>query len=53
MAKNTSVALGKHFESFIGIQVGKGRFAPLAWLFAPDCCYLKNTKLNLMRFARR
>jgi antitoxin ParD1/3/4 len=27
MSKNTSITLGKHFESFIGEQLKKGRFA--------------------------
>jgi len=26
MAKNTSIILGNHFESFIGSQVGAGRY---------------------------
>lgn len=26
MAKNTSVILGEHFDSFIGTQVGKGKY---------------------------
>ena len=51
MSKNTSITLGKHFESFIGEQLKNGRFASTSEVIRAALRLLEEeeTKLSTLR----
>ena len=55
MARNTSITLGNHFDSFISRQVGDGRFGSASEVVRAGLRLLEEneTKLELLREALR
>ena len=51
MAKNTSITLGEHFESFIGSQLDSGRFNSASEVIRAGLRLLENneSKLEVLR----
>lgn len=51
MAKNTSISLGEHFESFINSQLGSGRFNSTSEVIRAGLRLLENneSKLEVLR----
>ena len=51
MAKNTSISLGEHFESFINSQLGSGRFNSTSEVIRAGLRLLENneSKLEILR----
>ena len=51
MAKNTSITIGEHFDSFIASQIESGRFSSVSEVVREGLRALeeKETKLSLLR----
>ncbi len=52
MAKNTSISLGEHFDSFISGQINSGRFGSASEVVRAGLRLLENTETKLETLRR-